>query len=178
MNDETGTKPDWWWRRHTVWAPGALDHEPKKFRTLWRVWLPLYDVIAITAGFFAYSHGSNLLNGIFGPLVVDIVGLGFMAVAVLCLVAVVHPKLWKLEIGAKSLLIGMVATYIWVILFLPSNQQLATSGAPSYFVACMLAFGLPLALFRLTQLGEEQYDRRVEQRVEELRHDTGEVDVP
>lgn len=165
------------WRRlfaRTVWAPGALDHEPKKFRSLWRVWLPLYDLFAIGAGISAVAVGSPLLNRVFGEAFVDITGYGFTAVASACLIGVAFPRLWRFEVAMKSLLIGMIVAYIWCILAFPSSQQVASAGGPSYFVAFMLAFGLPLALFRLNQLADEQFDRRVIARVEAI-VDTGEI---
>lgn len=158
----------------TVWAKGALDHEPKKFRSLWRVWLPAYDLFAIGAGVSAVVHGSTLLNRIFGEVLTDIAGWGFTAVALSCLICVSFPALWKLEMVSKSVLVGMVVAYIYCILFLPTPAQIAASGAPNYFVGFMLAFGLPLALFRLNQLADEQYERRVRARVEAL-IDTGEI---
>lgn len=159
---------------HTVWARGALDHEPKKVRSLWRVWLPLYDVFAIGAGLSAIIYGSPMLNRIFGGEVVAVTGWGFTIVAVACLVGVAFPRLWKFEIAMKSLLIGMIVAYIYCILFLPSSAQVASSGGPNFFVACMLAFGLPLALFRLNLLADESYDRRVAARMAAIL-DTGEI---
>ena len=154
--------------KYTVWAKGALDHEPKKFRLLWRVWLPVYDVIAIFAGCSAFIYGSRTLDRIFGSLL-DPLGIMFALVGFACLVGVSFPKLWKLETIAKSVLIGVVSAYTYCVLFIPSPEQLSYAEAPSYFVACMLLIGLPLPLFRLNQLAEERFDRRVQARVRELR---------
>ena len=154
--------------RGTIWKKGALDHEPKKYRSLWRVWLPLYDIIAIFAGIFAVTHGSRTLDRIFGTFL-DPLGVLFAVVALICLIGVSFPKLWKLETIGKSLLVGIISAYVYCILFIPSQEQLSYAEAPSYFVACMLLIGLPLPLFRLNQLAEEQFDRRVQARARELR---------
>ena len=154
--------------KYTVWARGALDHEPKKFRSLWRVWLPVYNLTAMAAGVFAMTHGSRTLDRIFGERV-DPLGFLFFSVATACLVGVSFPKLWKLETVSKCLLIGIVIAYAYCILFIPSQEQLSHAEAPALFVACMLLIGLPLPLFRLNQLAEERFDRRVQARVRELR---------
>ena len=154
--------------RGTVWERGALDHEPKKFRSLWRIWLPLYDGIAMSAGLLAVFYGTRLLDRIFGDALTNVLGVFFFVVASLALLGVAYPRLGKLETAAKSLLIGSVIAYVYCILFLPSPEQLAQSEAPNYFVAAMLFIGLPLPMFRLNMLAEERFDRRVAMRVQEL----------
>ena len=155
--------------RGTVWVRGALDAEPKKYRPLVRVWLPLYDVVAILAGIFAAWFGSSLLDRIYGELT-DLVGLLYSLVALVCLIGVAYPHLWKLEVAAKICLVGMLLGYVVAILTAPSPQQLAFAAAPSYFGAAMLCWGVPMAGFRLTQLAIEEFDRRVAARVQEIRN--------
>lgn len=160
------------WRtllRGTVWEKGALDGEPKKYRPLVRVWLPLYDAIAFSAGIFAAVYGSILLYRIYGDLT-DAIGLLYSLVAAVCFVGVAYPNLWKLEVAAKIGLIGMLLGYVFAILWSPSPQQLAYAAAPNYFVAAMLCWGVPMAGFRLTQLAIEEFERRVAARVQELRN--------
>ncbi|QQO39384.1 membrane protein [Microbacterium phage CrunchyBoi] len=154
--------------RGTVWEKGALDGEPKKYRSLVRFWLPLYDVIAIAAGIFAVWVGSSLLDRIYGDLT-DAIGTVYALVAALCFIGVAYPKLWMLEVGAKITLLGMLFGYVAAILWVPSPQQLAFAAAPSYFVAAMLCWGVPMAGFRLTQLAIEEYERQVAKRVQEIR---------
>lgn len=154
--------------RATVWARGALDHEPRKYRPLKRFWLPLYDLIALMNGLLAVTFGSRLLDRIFGDAT-DLVGWVFSGVAVLCLVGVSFPRLWRVEFAGKVLLIGMVVGYIYCILAFPSPEQLELREAPSFFVAGMLMFGLPLACFGLDLLTREEFDRRVRRRVREIR---------
>lgn len=151
----------------TVWERGALDHEPRKFRSLWRVWLPAYDFLVILAGIFALAVGSRLLDRIFGSFT-DVLGGLFSLVGALCFLGIAYPSQWKLEWVSKCLLIGMVTAYVYCILFLPSPAQVAYSEAPNFFVATMLFVGLPLPLFRLNMLADEKFGRAVEARVQEL----------
>ena len=141
----------------SIWAPGAIPPDEWKYRNLKRVWLPLYDVIAIVAGFFAFDQGSNLLNRLFEPWLVDTFGITMMVVATVCLAGVAFPSLWAVEMVGKVLLLGMVVTYIAAILFL-SREPFT-----NFFVVAMLAWGLPLALFRLNLLGEEWKERDAEE---------------
>ena len=153
--------------RGTVWEKGALDQEPKKYRPLTRVWLPLYDIIAIVAGIIAVFFGSSLLDRIYGDWT-DLIGSIFSVVALTCFVGVAYPSLWKLEVAAKCALLGMLTSYIYAILTNPSQQQLAYAQHPNWFVATMLIWGVPMAGFRLTQLAIEEFDRQVADRVKEI----------
>jgi len=154
--------------RASIWAPGALASEPRKYRSLRRVWLPIYDLIALMNGLLAFVFGSRILDQIFGTMT-DLVGLLFAAVALVCLVGVSFPKLWRVEFAGKVLLIGMVVGYIACILAFPSPEQIALKEAPNFFVSGMLVFGLPLACFGLDLLTREEFDRRVQRRVKEIR---------
>jgi xanthine/uracil permease len=148
----------------SVWGEGVLDDEPKKYRSLQKFWLPLYDGIAIAAGIFAWLFGSRLLDRIYGDFT-DAIGLAFALVAFVCFVGVSFPKLWRTEFAAKCILIGLIVAYVFCILLAPSPEQLLAKEAPNFFVACMLVFGLPLACFRMNMLAVEEFDRRVQRRV-------------
>lgn len=140
--------------RASIWHPAAIDPAEFKYRNLKRIWLPVYDLIAVYAGINVVLHGSRLLNEMFTEGWVDAFGITFIMVALMCLVAVSFPRLWAVEIIGKVLLVSMIAAYITTIVFFSTAPQ------PQLFVAAMLAFGLPLALFRLNLLGEEIKQRR------------------
>lgn len=140
--------------RATIWHPAAIPPAEFKYRNLKRIWLPLYDVVAVWAGISAVVHGSALLNRLFAPMWVDVLGIVFTTVAVTCLVSVSFPRLWAVEVVGKTLLVSLISGYITTILFFSSAPQ------PQLFVVAMLAFGLPLAMFRLNLLGEEIKQRR------------------
>lgn len=145
------------WRRiaaASIWHPDAINPDEWKYRNLKRVWLPTYDVIAVLAGIVAALQGSPLLNRLFPAVLVDTFGVALAVVATVCLAGVAFPRLWAVEIVGKVVLVGLVAAYAATILIFP------TSPTPNHFVVLILAFSLPLPLFRLNLLGEEHKERR------------------
>lgn len=150
--------------RHTVWNRSNIPLEDYKYRNLQRVWLPLYDVIAIYAGVMGVLFGSPVLGEVFDGDrhgVIDPVDLAtgtFTVVAIACLVCVIHPRLWAFEIVAKVLLVGMIGAYIFSVIAFGVRDA---AGIPNLFVTGMLAFGLPLAMFRLDLLGQDVAEHRL-----------------
>lgn len=142
----------------TVWHRDGIPAEDWKYRRLVRVWLPLYDVIAVLTGLAGLLYGSPLLNKLFSEEITNVVTGMFVVVATAALMCVIFPCLWPAEIVAKVLLVGMVSAYIFTILVYGSPGP---TGLPNLFVAGMLAFGLPLALFRLDLLGQDILERRM-----------------
>ncbi|WP_066041884.1 hypothetical protein [Herbiconiux solani] len=144
----------------SIWAHGAIPVDEWKYRNLKRVWLPLYDLLAMWAGVNAVVFGSRLLNRLLSEELLDLVGIAFTVVAAVCLLAVAFPRLWAIEMVGKSLLVGMVFAYMASVILYPTPSPDET---PNWFIVAMLGFGLPLALFRLTMLGEEWKERHKEQ---------------
>jgi hypothetical protein len=140
----------------SIWARGSIPPDEWKYRNLKRVWLPLYDIIAIWAGLQAMLYGSTILNRLFRPDVVDAFGIVMVLVATVCLAGVAFPRLWPVEMVGKSLLVALVAGYVTTILLF------SESATPNLFVIGMLTWGLPLSFFRLNLLGEELKERRAE----------------
>ena len=138
----------------SIWAPGAIPADEWKYRNLKRVWLPTYDVVAILAGVVATVQGSPLLNRLFSELLVNMFGTGMAVIAMICLLGVIFPALWAVELVGKAILVGIVSAYATTILLFASNPQ------PNDFIVLMLAFSLPLPLFRISLLGEEIKERR------------------
>lgn len=142
----------------TVWHRDGIPVEDWKYRRLVRVWLPFYDAIAIFTGLVGLLFGSPILNKLFSEDTTNVVTGLFVIVATAALVCVIVPRFWPMEIVAKVLLVGMATAYIYTILIYGSPGP---TGAPNLFVAGMLAFGLPLALFRLDLLGQDILERRM-----------------
>src|SRR5690606_7901938 len=101
----------------SIWHPNSIPPSEFKYRNLKRVWLPLYDLVAVWAGVNAIMFGSQLLDRLFTPAWVDLLGAVFTTVAIICLVSVSFPCLWGLEVVGKVLLVGMIAGYITTIVF-------------------------------------------------------------
>lgn len=159
-----------WLRRlyaESIWHPDAIPSEDWKYRNLKRIWMPFYFVIAIYSGAAAIASGSRLLFRLFGQDLTDWLGAAYFLVAFVALVSVAFPRLWAPSIVATSLLAGMVAGYISMILVAPSAP-----GDPNWFIVGMLGWGLPLSAFYVNLLGEEIKERRAKRaRDEEARRD-------
>ncbi|MEO2134595.1 hypothetical protein [Microbacterium sp.] len=138
----------------SIWAKGAIPPDEWKFRNLKRVWLPIYDVIAVFCGIQAVLSGSPLLNTLFPDTMIDALGYTMSTVAIVCFAGVSFPRLWVVEIIGKIILVGLISAYVATILLLSQNA------GSNLFVVGMLTFGLPLAFFRLNLLGEELKERR------------------
>lgn len=152
----------WLWQR-SIWHPDAIPLHERKYASLKRVWLPLYDVFAVLAGVAAIAHGSRLLDRLYGPFT-DVIGVVFIAVALVCLAGVAIPRLWAVELAGKVVLVGMIVAYIAGIVVSPSPEQLLAREAPSWFIVAMLALNLWLPLWRIENLTMEWADRRADER--------------
>lgn len=141
----------------SIWWPGAIPDAEWKYRHLKRLWLPVYDLIALIAGTFAVTFGSRLLYRILDPHLVDLVGGLYAVVATACLIGVAFPRLWAVEVAGKVILVGLIVGYIAAI-GLYSNVP---GEPPAWFILAMLAGLIPMPLFRLGLLGEEWVVRRI-----------------
>jgi hypothetical protein len=149
--------------RASIWHPGAIPAREEKYRSLKRVWLPVYDVLAFMAGVTGVVYGSRLLDRLYGDMTDLVAGL-FATVALVCLFGLAFPRLWAVEIAGKSLLVGMVIAYAVAIVVSPSPEQMLAKEAPSWFIFTMLLLTLPLPMFRLELLATEWADRRAVER--------------
>lgn len=141
--------------RASIWHPDAIPPEEWKFRSLKRIWLPVYDLVAIGAGIWAALLGSPVLHALFDEPVIDVLGYLLTAVATVCLFGVAFPRLWRWEIVGKVTLVGLLAAYAASVVLFRTNPD-PSSG----FVAFVIVLSLPLPIFRLTLLGEEIKERR------------------
>ncbi len=138
----------------SIWAPGAIPPDEHKYRNMKRVWLPLYDLIAVFCGVQAFLSGSPLLNILLPADLTAVLGVMMAAAALVCLAGVAFPRLWLVEIVGKIILVAMISAYVATIMLLSPNA------GSNLFVVGMLTFGLPLAFFQLNLLGEELKERR------------------
>lgn len=145
--------------RSSIWHPDAISPDEWKFRNLKRVWLPFYDLVAFGAGIWAAMFGSPLLRSLFDDPVIDVMGFGLAFVALVCFLGVAFPRLWKVEIVGKVVLMSLLGTYAFTVAVFRTNPDPSAG-----FVAFVLVLALPLPLFRLLLLGEEIKERRDEER--------------
>ena len=146
----------------SVWAPVVVpDDDP--WRTAKRVWLPLFDVIMMSAGIHAVVYGSLLLNRLYGDAT-DLIGTVFTLVAFACLTGVVWPRMWPVEIIGKILLVSMIVGYVFGIILSPSPEQIAAKEAPNWFIVSMILGLTMLPIARLDSLIDEWVERRAKRR--------------
>lgn len=147
----------------SIWHPDAIPLHERKYASLKRLWLPLYDFVAALAGVAAIAFGSRLLDRLYGPFT-DPIGGFFILVALVCLAGVSFPWLWVIELAGKFVLVGMIIAYIAAIVVSPSPEQLLAREAPSWFIVAMLALNLWLPFWRIENLTTEWADRRADER--------------
>lgn len=133
-------------KRLTVWHPINTDPSDDDRWTV-RVWLPLYDALAILLGIVAYWIGSPILNRLFPDWVVNWVAVVFVFAGLVTLIGVTIPILWRVEIGGKVLMSFLLTTYALLILTFPSE-----GGQNNSFVTIILIMATWGVYPRLTKL--------------------------
>jgi hypothetical protein len=133
-------------KRLTVWHPINTDPLDDDRWTV-RVWLPLYDGLAILAGLIAFYIGSPLMNRLFPSWVVDWTAIVFAVAGVITFFGVVIPRLWRVEIGGKVLMSFLMTTYAMLVLTFPSRD-----GQTNAFVTVILIMATWGIYPRLTKL--------------------------
>lgn len=108
-------------KRLTIWHPINTDPDDDDRWTV-RVWLPLYDCLAVLLGIIAYYIGSALLNQLFPEHIVNAVAVVFVVAGLVTLLGVTIPKLWWAEIAGKITMSFLLTTYAFLVLAFPSVE--------------------------------------------------------
>ena len=108
-------------KRATVWHPINTDPADDDRWTV-RVWLPLYDVLAILGGYIAFVICSPLLNRLFPDWIVDGAAVAFGIAGAVTLVGVVLPRYWLLEAAGKVSMSFLLTTYAFLVLAFTSQD--------------------------------------------------------
>lgn len=108
-------------KRLTIWHPINTDPDDDDRWTV-RVWLPLYDGLAVLLGIIAYYIGSALLVRLFPETVVNVVAVIFVVAGLVTLIGVTIPKLWRAEIAGKIMMSFLLTTYAFLVLAFPSVE--------------------------------------------------------
>jgi hypothetical protein len=141
------------WRR-SIWHPRAIPLAEWKYRHIKRLWLPLYDVGIFCAAVAGVVFGVPAIEEFYTKALLDTVAVFVMVAAVACLAGVAFPGLWRLEVIAKSCVLGVLFIYAFALVVLTAD------GDPNRgFVAiiALLAMGPPL--IRMSILREERLTR-------------------
>lgn len=133
-------------KRRTIWHPINTDPADDDRWTV-RVWLPLYDLLAVLAGVIAYQIGSPFLNRLFPDWIVDAAALVFMFSGAITLVGVCFPALWRAEVAGKIGMSFLLTSYAFLVLAFPSG-----GGISNAFVTVILIMATWGIYPRLTRL--------------------------
>lgn len=133
-------------KRLTVWHPINTDPSDDDRWTV-RVWLPLYDLLAVSAGIVAFWIGSPFLNRLFPGWVVDTAALAFILAGLITLAGVTIPSLWRIEAGGKIAMSFLLTSYASLVMAFP-----AAGGISNLFVTIILVMSTWGIYPRLTKL--------------------------
>lgn len=133
-------------KRQTVWHPINTDPADDDRWTV-RVWLPLYDLLAVLAGVLAFTIGSPFLNRLFESWVVQTGAVAFVAAGAVTLLGVCFPKLWRIEVAGKIAMSFLLTTYAFLVLSFPTG-----GGVSNAFVTVILIMATWGIYPRLTRL--------------------------
>jgi hypothetical protein len=140
----------------SIWHPTAIPFMERKYASpLKRAFLPLYDAIAVLAGFYAIYSGIPSLDALVPQMVSTIVGFLFITAAFVALAGIAFPAAWRLEIAGKLVLFGILGTYLIALRVLAADGE-----GTRDFVGCVVAMAMLVPLLRLWVLGKEIGERR------------------
>lgn len=131
----------------TVWSPGGVRPEDWRFRGLFRVVLPLTDLLFMYFGVVGLSNGISSVQDAGGAVWQTVWSALLAASALVALVGVVFPALWRVEVVGKIVLISLVAYYVGLFLArgLDDTNVTATAG--------LMVILILLPIWRLADLG-------------------------
>lgn len=133
-------------KRLTVWHPINMDPADDDRWTV-RVWLPLYDVLAVAGGLIAFWIGSPTLNLLFPEWVVDWAAIAFAIAGAVTLVGVVIPMLWPVEALGKITMSFLLTAYAFLVMAFPHRDPYNNS-----FITVILIMATWGVYPRLTKL--------------------------
>ncbi len=97
-------------KRLTVWHP--LNTDPSDdYRHGPIFWYPVFDLMMIALGTYAYFFGSPLLDRLFPPWFVESLGVAIIVSAVFADIGALFPKLYLVELVGKLGLVFLLAGY-------------------------------------------------------------------
>lgn len=147
-------------KRATVWHPINTDPNDD-YRHGPRFWYPMFDLFMVALGVYAFFIGSPLLNRLFDPLFVSVLGVAITVSAVLAAIGAIFPKLFPIEIVGKLGLVFFLGGYAGTV------GALSKASEPNGFVVItlfslvwLLGPRLSWLFLRLGRLWEKHSRRR------------------
>jgi hypothetical protein len=150
----------------TIWHPDAIPEKDREYASpLKRVFLPLFDVIAVLAGWNAIHSGIPAIENSVPDAAANAVGYLFSFAALAALVGTAFPRLWRVEYIGKLGLFAILGVYLLALRVIG-----ATDNGARDFVGCVVGMAMILPLLSLYLLGRR---RRVERQIKALAKLTG-----
>lgn len=118
-------------KRLTVWHPINTDPNDN-YRHGPKFWYPMFDLMMVALGVYAYALGSPLLNHLFPAWFVDALGLTIAASAIFAAVGAIIPLLYFVELLGKLGLVSLLGGYAGTV------AALSRSDEPNGFVVITL----------------------------------------
>lgn len=135
--------------RASIWHRDSISIEDYGDRHTLRIWLPLFDLVAIGGGLWATFYGSPILRRLFPVDLVEVAAFAMALAATVCLIGVAFPRLWPIELIGKLGLIFLFGCYAGIVAFYPSNPD-ANNG----FVVFVLILAMFTPFARVSKLAE------------------------
>lgn len=140
--------------RASVWAKDGIKPEHWRFRGIFRVVLPLTNVLFFWFGFVGVTRSVGSVAEAAGSSWQTFWSLGIAVAAVACLLGVSFPRLWAVEALAKAVLVGHVSVYVALYLTRGIHEPSVTA------TAGLMVILILLPIWRLGDLGLEWSERK------------------
>lgn len=140
--------------RASVWHPDGVRQEDERVRGLFRVVLPLMDVMLIVFGLVSWQLGLRSLQESTGHDLQSWWSLGIAVSAAVAFVGVAFPRLSKVELAGKIPLIMLLTFYI-ATLFLRGLDDGLVAAATA-----ILSIPIIIAIWRVGDLGFVRWARK------------------
>ncbi len=133
--------------RATLWATP----DPDGFEHRWsaRVWMPVYLLAMLLAGRGVITAGSPVLDRVFAPAIVDLLGMVLVTASIVAFIGLAFPRIWWVEVIGLVVLVGMSGTYGAALLVA------SESDSSRDFLAWMIMATVVMPFSRLTVIGEQ-----------------------
>ena len=109
-------------KRLTVWHPINTDPNDN-YRHGPKFWYPVFDLMMVALGVYAYALGSPLLNNLFPVWFVDTLGVTIAASAIFAAVGAIIPRLYLVELLGKLGLVFLLGGYAGTVAVLSRSDE-------------------------------------------------------
>lgn len=139
----------------TIWEHGAIPEQEQKYRNLKRVFLPIADLFLVGSGVGAVVHGAPSIALLFTTPILEMYAWSFLLASILCLISIAVPRMWAWELAGKTILVGLLTTYVLILWFLAGS-----TGGSRWFLSGVAAAFVSILIWRITIIAGEWGDRR------------------